>query len=400
MGRHHQNHHHPLRLPDHLYLSPPSPPSPAFSAATAPTSLLAVKSAIFLATSTSLFQEVGRSRAFAIRDRIPGFKTSAAFFTTLRANLILLDLEHTSSVANPPDILHPADWTSPGNSGTLNSTAPSPQCHSYWHSEMANNDDDSTVAALASLPELTTKPAATDDDRVEALHLIADSVAQQRQLASTAIIFHPLTLCALVLLFGLAYQNLYKGSYSDWALVGTTSAGILMAVLITVRWLTGGYIFEAERVGTWKWLDEGRGGGDSHSDTEIVGSHDDILLTRYGDEVIGAIVLRGVRDPSPGGGRSRKNAAPTVGQIRAWTVKRRYRRKGIGQGLLEEAVACCRDKGWQGPEFAEKHANSAKLVHPTFSGGFTKRERQAREMLQRVIEEQGTSTAGGKKGRR
>ncbi|ETI21429.1 hypothetical protein G647_07776 [Cladophialophora carrionii CBS 160.54] len=396
MGRHH--HHHHLRLPDHLYLSPPSPPNPAISA-TAPASLLAVKSAIFFSSSTSLFQEVGRSRAFAIRDRIPGFKTSAAFFTTLRANLIL-DLEHTSSVANTPDFLRPADWT---NSGLPYSSAASPQYHYYYHSEMAN--DDTTVAERAdnpldSLPELTTKPAATEDDRVEALHLIADSVAQQRQLASTAIIFHPFTLCALVLLFGLAYQNLYKGSYSDWAIIGTTLAGILMAALITVRWLTGGYIFEAERIGTWKWLNEGR----DESEADIVGSQDDILLTRYGDEVIGAIVLRGVRDhptQAASTSRSRKNV-PTTGQIRAWTVKRRYRRKGIGQGLLEEAIAWCRDKGWQGPEFAEKHANSAKLVHPTFSGGFTKRERQAREMLQRVIEEQqgSSSTAGGKKGRR
>ncbi|OCT45109.1 acetyltransferase, GNAT family [Cladophialophora carrionii] len=268
---------------------------------------------------------------------------------------------------------------------------------------MAN--DDTAVAErpdnpLDSLPELTTKPAVTEDDKVEALHLIADSVAQQRQLASTAIIFHPFTLCALVLLFGLAYQNLYKGSYSDWAIIGTTSAGILMAALITVRWLTGGYIFEAERIGTWKWLNEGR----DESEADIVGSQDDILLTRYGEEVIGAIVLRGVRDhptQAASTGRSRKNV-PITGQIRAWTVKRRYRRKGIGQGLLEEAIAWCRDKGWQGPEFAEKHANSAKLVHPIFTGGFTKRERQAREMLQRVIEEQqGTSSpAGGKKGRR
>jgi GNAT superfamily N-acetyltransferase len=327
------------------------------------------------------------------------FVCGTAFFTTLRANLTL-DLEQTSSAANTLDILRPVDWT---NSDTLYSSSSASLLGQY--SEMADDDDTTTTFAetpgnlLDSLPELTTKPAVIEDDRVEALHLIADSVAQQRQLASTAIIFHPFTLCALVLLFGLAYQNLYKGSYSDWAIVGTTSAGILMAVLISVRWLTGGYIFEAERIGTWKWLNEGRDGDSEHG---IVGSQDDILLTRYGDEVIGAIVLRGVRNPtSPLTGKSRKNLPPTTGHIRAWTVKRRYRRKGIGQGLLEEAVAWCRDKGWQGPEFADDHANSAKIVHPTFTGGFRRRERQAHEMLQRVIEEQGSSgNASGKKGRR
>ncbi len=260
-------------------------------------------------------------------------------------------------------------------------------------------DQDTTLApktedSLSSLPDLTTKPAVSEDDKIEALHQIADSVAQQRQLASTAIIFHPLTLCAFVLLFGLTYQHFYKGAYSDFAIIGTTSAGIIMALLVTVRWFTGGYLFEAERVGTWKWLNEGRDGAESR----IVGSQDDILITKFGDEIIGTIVVRGVRDTPSSSGKGRKNA-PTTGSIRAWAVLRRYRRKGIGQGLLEEAVALCQSKGWQGPEFADEHANSAKLIHPTFSGGFKKREQQAKEMLQRVIEEQG-SIASGRKGKR
>ena len=248
---------------------------------------------------------------------------------------------------------------------------------------------------LDILPELTSRAAANDDDRVEALRLVADSVAQQRQLASSAILFHPLTLCAMVLLFGLAYQYLYKGAASDFAIIGTTTAGLLMVVLITARLLSGGYIFEAERVGTWKWMNEGRDGPDN----DIVGTEDEIILTRFGEEVIGAIVIRGVRDPASSSSKSRKNV-PTTGYIRGWTVLQRYRRKGIGQGLLEEAVALCQKKGWQGPEFDEKHANSARLVYPIFQGGFRKRERQARQMLERVIEEQGTTTASGKKGKK
>ncbi|OQV04268.1 hypothetical protein CLAIMM_09178 [Cladophialophora immunda] len=385
MGR---NHHH-LRLPEHLYLSPPPPPPPPFSFTSA--SLLAVKSAVHFSPSAALFWETGRPTPFAVGDRIPGFKTSAAFLTTLRANLIL-DLESTpSSFPNTPDILRPTDMAS---SGSLPPPSPSPLVQSSEAVGEASALAKKHAGPLDSLPELTTKPAVTEDDKIEALHLIADSVAQQRQLASAAIIFHPLTLSLLVLLLGIAYQNLYKGASSDWAIIGTTSAGILMAVLITVRWLTSGYIFEAERVGTWKWLNEGR----DNPDGGIVGSEDDILLTRFGDDVIGTTVVRGVRESSGSSGKSRKNA-PVNGYIRAWTVKRRYRHKGVGQGLLEEAIALCQQKGWSGPEFAEDHANSADVVHATFSGGFKKKEKQAREMLERMIEES-RSNASGKKGKR
>lgn len=287
------------------------------------------------------------------------------------------------------------------SSGALPPPSPSPLAHNR-----ESADDDSAVAPnptnpLDNLPQLTTKPAVTEDDKVEALHLLADSVAQQRQLASSAVIFHPFTLSLLVLLLGLVYQHFYKGATSDLALVGTTTAGILMAVLISVRWFTSGYINEAENVGTWKWLNSGR------DDNDAVGSEDEILLTRFGNEVIGTIFLRGVRDSSPNAGtgtgtssprKPRKNA-PITAYIRGWTVKRRYRRKGIGQGLLEEAVALCRSKGWNGPEFADDHANSAQVLPPTFNGGFKKREKQAREMLERVKEEVGQS-ASGKKGRR
>ncbi|OAL37133.1 hypothetical protein AYO20_03611 [Fonsecaea nubica] len=386
MGR---NHHH-LRLPEHLYLSPPPPPpTPPFSFTSA--SLLAVKSAVHFSPSAVLFWETGRPKPFAVGDRIPGFKTSAAFLTTLRANLIL-DLESAPpSLANTPDILRPTDMAS---SSSLPPPSPSPLAQSSEPVGDGSALAEKHAGPLDSIPELTTKPAVTEDDKIEALHLIADSVAQQRQLASSAIIFHPLTLALLVLLLGLAYQHLYKGASSDWVIIGTTSAGTLMAVLITVRWLTSGYIFEAERVGTWKWLNEGR----DNSEKGIVGSEDEILLTRFGDDIIGTIVVRGVRDAPGSSGKSRKNA-PITGYIRAWTVKRLYRRKGVGQGLLEEAVALCQQKGWSGPEFAEDHANSANILHPTFSGGFKKREKEARVMLERVIEES-RANAGGKKGKR
>jgi hypothetical protein len=325
------------------------------------------------------------------------------------------------SLANTPDCLRPVNMAS--STGSLPAPLPSPLAQSPSFAD-AHDREDNTITTdpelsnrLDSVPPLATTPAVTEDDRVEALHLLADSVAQQRQIASKAIIFHPSTLSLLILALGLVYQYFYHGSQSDLALVGTTSAGIVMSVLITVRWLTSGYIEEAERIGTWKWLDRGR---NDPSSSNIVGSEDEILLTRFGDEVIGTIFIRGVREApnsnssgsstssspttSSGGGntspkKTRAKNLPVTGLIRGWTVKRRYRHKGIGTGLLEEAVALTQSKGWHGPEFANDHANSAKLLPKTFLGGFVKREKLARQSLEKVKEEKGVNN-DGKGGRR
>ncbi|EXJ84163.1 hypothetical protein A1O3_04830 [Capronia epimyces CBS 606.96] len=291
------------------------------------------------------------------------------------------------------------------SSSSLPPPSPSPLAQiSEFAQDSASIDSRPEHPSLASIPELTTKPAVSEDDKVEALHLLADSVAQQRQLASSAVIFHPFTLSMTALLFGLVYQKLYKGSPSDYAIIGTTFTGAFMAVLVTIRWLTSGYIDEAGNVGTWKWLNKGRGERDSGA----VGDEDEILLTWFGDEVIGTLILRGQRatPPSSSGSsspkKSRKNH-PVVGIIRGWTVKRRYRHKGVGQGLLEEAVQLCQSQGWNGPEFADDHANSRQVLPRTFHGGFAKRERIAREMLERVRDEVGkpiSISGGSRKGKR
>jgi len=258
---------------------------------------------------------------------------------------------------------------------------------------------------LANVPDLSTTKAETDDDKAAGLRLVADSVAQQRQQAARAVIFHPLTLSAVVALLAMVANILYKGHLSDWALVGTTGTGVVMAVLISVRWAVGGYVDEAERVGTWAWLDRGR-------DDTMVGKEDDVLLTRFGDEVIGAVVFRGVRevaDPgpaaSPGTKKSRRQLASGAGAkansgvravIRAWTVKRRYRGKGVGTGLLEEVIRVVKERGWgAGIGFADDHANSKRILWPTFNASFERGERRARVHLEKLLErEQESGDAG------
>ena len=83
MGRHHH-----LRLPEHLYLSPPTPPQSSASAnyLTSASSFFAVNRVVYYPPAAALFQETGRSTALAVGDRIPGFKTSAGEHATIAKN--------------------------------------------------------------------------------------------------------------------------------------------------------------------------------------------------------------------------------------------------------------------------------------------------------------------------
>lgn len=176
----------------------------------------------------------------------------------------------------------------------------------------------------------------------------------------------------------------------------TTVAGVTMAGLLTVRWMVAGYLAEAERVGAWRWLR-----ADGYSNTEV-------LVTRFGDEVIAALLVAGVvdasgnvkRSSSSSSGSSRKKGhrsnnsggaatanatAKTKAVIRAWTVCRKYRGKGVGAALLGEAVKLCRHRGWSPPVFAADHANSARVLPALFNAGFEARERRARDLLERVV---------------
>lgn len=188
----------------------------------------------------------------------------------------------------------------------------------------------------------------------------------------------------------------------------------------------GGYLAVAEGVGTWKWLEAGgEGAGDGG---EVV-----VLVTRFGEEVVGAVVLTALQDPDhpasnekvkAGGGGGRKSQrshtanananayvtgnTKTKGTIRAWTVRQKYRRKGVGGALLEEAVKLGREKGWSGPVFADDHANSARVLPELFNAGFEARERRARALLERLLHEEeveegisnGNGNGKGGKGRR
>jgi len=243
---------------------------------------------------------------------------------------------------------------------------------------------------LKDIPPLTTYPATTEEDQIEALRLIADSIAQQRQSASKALIFHPINGSLFVGLLAIITRLLYHGRRSDMMLVGTTWSGILMAGLVSVRLFTGKYLFMAEETGTWGWLGK---------DVEEGAEKDSVIVSVFGEEVIGALVLRLVSadEDETGGKRRSKRDRRQKGVIRAWTVKRRYRGKGIGTGLLEEAVKCALEKGCEEIEFADDHANSGRVLWPMFNGRFDRGERRGREKLKQVwVEMEGEKKGKGR----
>ena len=217
------------------------------------------------------------------------------------------------------------------------------------------------------LPELTYKVAPPgSEERVEALKLVADSVAQMRQVSSAAVILHPATLSATVLLIAIMSR------YLVFSTLITTSVGMMMAGMLAVRMYTANYLTQAEKIG-FKWLEDyskhanGNGNGNGSRDPIV-------LIAKWGDEIIGALVMRVVK-------RERK------GYVRAWTVKLRYRNKGVGRGLLEEGAKAVWGKGGRGMVFEDDHANAGRMLPDVFNRTFDKQEVKARDMLAAVVAE-------------
>jgi hypothetical protein len=242
-------------------------------------------------------------------------------------------------------------------------------------SSNAEDDTSLTTNPLADVPPLTTTTLTSEADKVAALKLIADSIAQQRQLASRALIFHPITIAVYIAVVAITSQFMYKDR-SDIGILATTLAGVTMTCLIAVRGLTGGYLTLAEDF-KWAWI--------QNED----GEEDTIIGSRYGEELIGALVLRLERNGN-GGGKKKAKSGKTGGKgvVRAWTVRIRYRGGGVGTELLEEAVKVTREKLGNSAEigFAAEHANSKMILPEIFNGAFRKRETKAAKALEAVVE--------------
>jgi GNAT superfamily N-acetyltransferase len=298
-----------------------------------------------------------------------------AFFSFLRANLVLLPASTLNSNASTP-LLDP-----------YSSQALPPLQPSSLATMTSNAEDEASLPpnSLDSIPTLTTAILTSEADKVAALKLVADSIAQQRQLASVAIIYHPVIIAAYIFLLAITSLFIYKTT-SDILIMVTTCAGITMALLVVVQGWTSGYVQLAEEF-NWKFM--------KNQD----GEEDIIIGSRYGEQLIGALILRLERNGN-GNGRKKSKGGKTGGRgiVRAWTTKQRYRGTGVGTELLEEAVRVTRERLGNSAEigFAAEHANSKMLLPEMFNRGFREREARAARALEEVI---GIMDAGSKKKR-
>jgi len=194
---------------------------------------------------------------------------------------------------------------------------------------------------------------------------------------------------ASITILSVITKVLYTRSPVDQVLVVGAWAGCAMAGLLAIRSMVSGFPGIAERVRALSWLSESSVNGVSQR-------QDEVLVTRYGDEIVGVLVIRiakavvGVGTPGtrPSGTRSRrKSSARWTAIIRAWTVKRNYRLHGIGAALLEEAISLCQIRGLEGPVFADDHAYVNRVLPKMFNSGFEKQEAWARQFLEQVIAE-------------
>ena len=188
---------------------------------------------------------------------------------------------------------------------------------------------------LAGVPELKSYMTDEEDEKIAAMKLVADSIAQMRQSANSALIYHPLNMAIAVAVLSLMARFMHDRRY-DVVTIGTTCGGLIMVCLALCRYATQGYLSAAEAI-NWDWL------GDA-----------DVIVTKFGDEIIGTVITEWLSDES----RQRRKKV-WRGEIKAWTVRLRYRGKGVGSALLEEAVKECRNRGAETIEFSVDHASKS-----------------------------------------
>ena len=239
--------------------------------------------------------------------------------------------------------------------------------------------DNPSSDPLANIPPLDFEQAQSSKERTDALKLISDSITQQRSTASSTLIFHPFTLAIFALLVAGAYPLLVKRS-GDLPILFTTGVGILFTILGVIRYIVKPYEDLAESI-NWDWL-----------------ASDEVIVALYGGTVIGTCVYRieqGTKKKSGGGS---PGSGGRRAMIRAWTVRRRERGRGVGRGLLERLIdICAKEKGCDSIEFAPIGLRAgADRVLPDWAigGGLTKlntvfdeEEARAEECLKDILKE-------------
>lgn len=239
--------------------------------------------------------------------------------------------------------------------------------------------DAQAADVFADVPPLSTFIAKDENDEIiPALKLVADSIAQQRQTAARILISHPINIAVVVGALAWVFNYLYTHNYDNGTKL-MILGGVSMTILALVRYSTREYIFAAEEI-----------------KREWIGEDDSVIVTKYGDEIIGTAVISWEESAtSSSGGKKRPGKNSNIkGVLRGWTVRLRYRNKGVGRALLEEAVDLVRSKGGEELEVAEDHANSLRFLPNFYNRLFDRRDEKAKAMVKEVVEEKKTAAAG------
>lgn len=225
------------------------------------------------------------------------------------------------------------------------------------------------------LPPLSVGTLDDKVDKVDALNLVTDSIAQQRQSSSYHLIFHPYLLAILSVGLAIAYQYSWRIK-RDLGTAFMLHSGVIMIYLLTIRYITGSYITVAENM-KWSWM------------VSEDGEEDTVIGVRFGKELIGALILRLEPNSNLSSKKRNRNSILRGGKgiIRAWTVKLKYRNKGVGADMLQEAVKITKEKCGKDAEigFAKEHANSTTVLPEAFNGPFRKDEQRAAKTLEKVL---------------
>ncbi|OQD89977.1 hypothetical protein PENANT_c002G06943 [Penicillium antarcticum] len=243
----------------------------------------------------------------------------------------------------------------------------------------------------AQLSSVTTLIATEREDLIAALKLIAESIAQQRQVAARSIIHHWFIWISMGTIFA-AITFLMYNDPSDCGRIILTCTGALMVALLLTRNSVAGYLDLAENTGTWKWLygpDESANIRRAEKwrnyvllkkhQVEFERAYDIVVAVQYQDAIIATLVMRILCCNQPDSASDMKSKAAErrpMGQnhaafIRALTVAYRYRYLGLGGALLRLAVMMREENDWKSIEFADRHAMSPQVLprHFNFSSG-------------------------------
>ena len=216
-----------------------------------------------------------------------------------------------------------------------------------------------------------------DRDKDAALHLIKESILQQRYESFRAVSLHPLVVAWWTVLNAATWKICAHLGHDPMTTV-------IVAMMLSIGLICG--IYNACR--TYSIFANNIGTGWIRPDDIIIGA-------RTRDDLISTAVLRLENFPA----RNKRRKTNGKALIMAWTTKKESRKKGMGKQVLEEAVRIAKEKAGNGVEigFAAEHANSQFPLPALFIRSFRRNERMAARVLLDILNGRGLDLRGARR---